>query len=127
MADLVRPDQALPHLQTLLGGQQVLDDHAEVRAYRRQAEEASDRLRGGDHGVRSRLAQQGRVVVFAHRYHHVRARVQLADGQGDQDRRVVAVQGDDHLTCLDDLRAAQYVAPGGVAVDGGVALEVGLV
>src|SRR5215207_4317830 len=118
LADLAAEDSAFGDLQAFTIGEQVLHHLAQVRADRRQSEQPAHRFGGGDDGVGAALPHQRDVVLLADRDHDVRVRVQLPHGQGDQDRRVVPVGGDDDLAGQRDLRLAEHRPAGRVAEEG---------
>ena len=124
---LAGADGALVQVQTLAAGDEVLDDVDDLRGVGRQAEQPAGRRGRGDDRVRARLPEEVGVLLLADAGRDRHGRVELPDGEGDEDGGVVPVGRDDDGARPLDRRPAQHLGAAGVADDAGEPEGVGLV
>ena len=120
------PDCSSPTSRSVMSSpsptrEEILQHGDDPRALDRVPEQPPGRARGDDDRVGAALAQQVGVLLLAHRGDDPRARVELARGERDQHRAVVAVGRDDdrggvaHARRLEHGRRARVADHAGVA------------
>ena len=117
LPDVAGRDLALDDVEPGADGEQVLEHLDDPRAVHGMAEQPPRGARGDHDGVGAALLQQVRVLALAHRRDDPRGRVELARGERDQHRGVVAVGRDDDGGGLADPRRLERGLRAGVGHD----------
>ena len=115
------------NLQACSCGQQILDDGSELRTNRRQAEQPSNRVRGGHHRRGTRLADQGNVVLLTNADDDAGPGVELPGGERGEDGGIVARQTNDDLPGFGHLGPPQQITTCRIPQKGGQPVEVGFI